>query len=431
MRSITVIAIVIAMAAFSCTAVKSTQNTLDAVLSMQQRHQHHAGLVIFDPEAGHTVVEHNADKYFTPASNTKVLTLYTAINTLTDSLPGIYYIENADSLIFWGTGDPSLLNPELPASKVLEFLYGIEKKLYFSSANYKDQHFGPGWAWDDYMYTFSAEKSPMPIYGNMVSVKADKGKLSIDQPYFKRYFWLGDTIAGAPSIIRDLNSNDIYYFPSSSARSLSDRVPFQYSDWLFTQALADTLNRTVSLTNLPLPDEHRTLYSIPADSAYKVMMQESDNFIAEQLLLVCSSLSLSYMETEGVINHAKSEYFQGMPDAPVWVDGSGLSRYNLFTPRSMVWLWHELYKKIPADRLMSLISSGGEAGTLKEYYRAEKPYIYGKTGTLSNNHNLSGFLKTKNGKLYIFAFMNNNYPVKSAAIKKDMEQILHDVYLNN
>lgn len=403
------------------------------IQELENEFNHHTGFVLYDPESMEYLIEYNGGKYFTPASNTKVFTLFTALQALDDSLPGLFYVEQEDSLIFWGTGDPSLLNQYLPDSRVFNFLKTAEKDLYFSSANFHDEHFGPGWAWDDYSYTFSSEISPLPIFGNNLTIRktANTDFLKIDQPYFKQFFWLADSVKGEAKILREIGSNQMIYFPSLKDRKFSEQVPFHYSDHILTTLLSDTLKKPVTLIQKPLPKDYKTIYSIPADSAYKVMMQESDNFIAEQLLLVTSAVLTDSLDAEKAIDYSIKHYLQGIPDQPVWVDGSGLSRYNLITPQSMVWIWNKLYQTVPFDRLKGLLSTGGETGTLKNYFQNPSPYIFGKTGTLSNNHNISGFIITKKGKLYIFAFMNNNYPVKAIAVKKKMEQILWDIHLNN
>lgn len=401
--------------------------------AFEEEYQHHSGFLLYDPEKEEYLVDHKGDKYFTPASNTKIVTLFTALRTLGDSIPGLYYVEREDSLIFWGSGDPSLLNELLPESRVFEFLQKTTKELYFSSANYYDEHFGPGWAWDDYMSTYSSEKSPLPVYGNnfIINKTSEFDYLQVRQPYFKQFFWLGDTLAGESELIRDINSNHTFYFPSAVGGQFEEQIPFHYSDFTLTALLSDTLKKTVTAINEPLPVFHKTLYSIPADSAYKLMMQESDNFVAEQLMLVCAGILTDSLKTKKAIQFSSEHYLDGIPDQAVWLDGSGLSRYNLFTPHSIVWIWDQLYKQFSKERLLSLLASGGEVGTLKNYYKSTTPYIYGKTGTLSNNHSLSGFLITKKGKLYIFAFMNNNYPTKSSGIKREMEKILWNIHVNN
>ena len=64
------------------------------------------------------------------------------------------------------------------------------------------------------------------------------------------------------------------------------------------------------------------------------------------------------------------------------------------------------------------------------YYKNDPPYIYGKTGTLSNNHSLSGYLITKKGRTFIFSFMCNNYPGSVSTARVWMEKILKDIYLH-
>jgi D-alanyl-D-alanine carboxypeptidase/D-alanyl-D-alanine-endopeptidase (penicillin-binding protein 4) len=158
------------------------------------------------------------------------------------------------------------------------------------------------------------------------------------------------------------------------------------------------------------------------------MMQESDNFIAEQILLMCAGALSDSLKTEITIQAMKENYLMDVPDKMMWVDGSGLSRYNLFTPRTIVHVWKKLYETVPQERLFSLLAVGGKSGTIRNYFKSEKPYIYGKTGTLSNNHSLSGFLVAKSGRLLIFCFMNNNYTVPATRVRQRMEEILTNIY---
>lgn len=419
------------LAVAGCISTKSNR-TIDELESLSSQFQHHTGFYLYDPDSKKVLIDHNGDKYFTPASNTKIFTLYTSLKLLGDRLPGFYYQESADSVIFWGSGDPSFLYTALPQNDILMELKSFQKALFFSASNFYEEPFGPGWSWDDYLYSYSVERTPLPVYGNSLIVKKKEGSpyLAINQSFFKSTMLLGDSISGEPIIIRDVGSNKMVYLPSQNDLGFELEIPYRYEPKVVASLLADTLKKPVGISNIPLTRDVKTKYSIPTDSAVKVMMQESDNFIAEQLLLICAGAISDSLSTNIAIEYSKNTLLLDIPDEPQWVDGSGLSRYNLFTPRSIVWLWEQLLRDYTEERLFPLLATGGVNGTLKNYYKANNPYIFGKTGTLSNNHVLSGYLITKSGRTLIFSFMNNNYPTESYPIKKKMEKILWQVREN-
>lgn len=395
----------------------------------ERRFNDHTGFVLYDIEKNRTVYDFNGSRYFTPASNTKIFTLYAALKILGDSVPALEYVQRNDSLIFWGTGDPSFLYQEVFFdSSVYNFLSRAESNIYFSSANFHTQHFGEGWAWDDYSSGYSAERSPFPLYGNVVSVVADTELLRVDPVFFRPLFTTGDP-REAPEVKRELTSNTFTFHPANRITEVKEiNVPFRVDTLTFFSLLEDTLKRPVYAVNASLPAQTNVLFSVHVDSLYRVMMQESDNFIAEQLLLMCANVLSDSLKPEIAIKFIEETYLKDLPDELVWVDGSGLSRYNLFTPRSIVKLWYKIWQTVPRERLFPLLATGGVNGTIKQWYHAEKPYVFGKTGSLSNNHCLSGFLVTKRGKVLIFSFMNSNFVQPGTAIRRNMQSILENIY---
>src|SRR5690606_25193613 len=130
------------------------------------------------------------------------------------------------------------------------------------------------------------------------------------------------------------------------------------------------------------------------------------------------------LDTERAIEYILKTYLFDLPDEPQWVDGSGLSRHDLMTPRSMVGLFEKIYRLVPDQQLFELLQTGGKSGTLANSYLAAQPYIFAKTGTMSNNHSLVGLIKGKSGRHYCFAFMNSNYPYKASEVRKEMEKVM-------
>ncbi len=413
---------------YSCSPVSKGRLT-KTLQNTEERFQDHTGFVLYDPETNRTIFDFNGARYFTPASNTKIFTFYAALKILGDSIPALEYIQRSDSLIFWGTGDPSFLYREVfYDSTVFDFLRSADSNLYFSSANFHSPHLGPGWAWDDYTYDYSAERSPFPIYGNTVTVIADRNVIKVIPRYFSGAFHCGE-LKDRTEVIRDLDQNIFTVHPSKKIVPVKEiRVPIRLDSVTFLELLADTLKRPVFPVDRPLPSYTNTLFSVHADSLFSVMMQESDNFIAEQLLMMCANVLSDTLKPEIAIDFMKEHYLNDLPDKPVWIDGSGLSRYNLFTPRSIVKLWRKILEIVPRDRLFQLLAAGGVNGTIQQWYQGGSPYIFGKTGTLSNNHCLSGFLVTKKGKVLIFSFMNNNYTTTTNAIRRNMQTILYDIH---
>jgi D-alanyl-D-alanine carboxypeptidase/D-alanyl-D-alanine-endopeptidase (penicillin-binding protein 4) len=390
------------------------------------------GFMLYDPKAKTVLVEKAADKYFTPASNAKILTLYTSLKVLGDSIPAFRYATRGDSLILWGTANPMFLHPLLPQdTSYKRLLLDSTCALFFSGHNFKDRRFGPGWAWDDYNYNFQVERSSFPIYGNLAYFV--RSRLSSGFQAYPRYFqnrlvFNPNLSNGRPRITRREKGNVFEYNDRAlSGSAFYQEVPFNTSAELVAALLSDTLGQSVEVLDLrqqpPMPV---TTHKVPfPDTLLRLMMKESDNFIAEQLLLACAEKLTGTQRTEDAIRYAQDSLFQNLTDPLIWRDGSGLSRYNLFTPRAMVEVLALLHASMPEERLLEFFAAGGVSGTLKRYYAGRrKPYVFAKTGTLSNKHCLSGYLRTDSGRLLIFSFMHNNYVFGTIPLKNDMEVVL-------
>src|SRR5690606_9866034 len=188
--------------------------------------------------------------------------------------------------------------------------------------------------------------------------------------------------------------------------------------------LSEAVGKEVELTDQDLPKNAKTLFSLPSDLVYKRMMEVSDNFLAEQVLLMVSAQISNSMSSEKAIQHITSKYLKGMPQEPVWVDGSGLSRYNLFSPKDLVFVLDKLYKEFPQERLFNIFAVGGKTGTLRGNYGGKTPYVYAKSGTLSNNYCLRGYLITKSGRTLIFSVMNNHFQKQNWQVRQETQKLL-------
>ncbi len=372
------------------------------------------GFMVYDPQTLDTLFSYNGKKYFTPASNTKIFTLYTGLKLLPQNIPAIQYTIQNDTLFLGGTGDPSLLHPYFKDSTVLKFARVFPNVTLYLN-NFHETKFGPGWAWDDYDYYYSTERSGMPIYGNVV-------RMQNRSPTYVSPSLFSDKVVALNYIKNREEDRNIFYLDPHSKDTLE--VPFKVDSTLIKQLWTKELGRNVSIKNQMPKGEKSILYSIPSDTLYKRMMYVSDNFIAEQLLILASSTLSDTLDGSRAQKFMLKHNLADLKQPPRWVDGSGLSRYNLFTPESIVQVLNKMYHEFPKERLFNLFPVGGVSGTLEDWYPGNpEPYIYAKSGSLSNNYNLSGYLITKSGKTLIFSFMNNHYLEPTTEVKNHMQRI--------
>lgn len=400
----------------SCTSIKKfTKNELGKAEAFKQSI---TGFSLYDISEKKTLAAKNEDKFFTPASNTKLFSLYAGLKMLGDSVPALKYFVKNDSLIFWGTGDPSFLHPDLKSTKAFDFLKNRKEKLFFSANNNQQPALGDGWTWDDYNEYYQTEINSFPVYGNIVRFSLVDNQLKASPLKIVNF--------GAKNnnglVIRDKSSNHFSLPNGPLKKNFEQDVPFITSIQNTISLLADTLKKPISEINTSLPKTYKSIYSIHVDSLYKRMMYVSDNMLAEQLMLLASKSDT--LSSQKSINNFMKMNLTDLPDKPRWVDGSGLSRYNLFSPRSIIKLLEKMYTEFPAERLYKILPASGQNGTLKNMFKGSEPFIYAKSGSLSNNYNLSGYLIGKSGKTYAFSFMNNHYMNATSEIKKEVERIL-------
>jgi D-alanyl-D-alanine carboxypeptidase/D-alanyl-D-alanine-endopeptidase (penicillin-binding protein 4) len=391
--------------------------------------QHFSGLIIEDAASGEILLNREADRHFTPASNVKLVTLYAALKVLGDSLNVWRVGEKDGQLVIQGTGNPMWRHPAFLSVEQPEPWKKSNLPVKISLDNWKGNRFGSGWSWADYPYYYQVERSPIPIHGNYVQFKKDSlGKWLTTPGFWLDHLTFDDADKGKkPKIYRDEFENKFHANKVAFDTSFDLLVPFRTDVETVLGVFREDIQQPVSQIKLNVEENISfTNYkvSIP-DSLYRFFLQESDNFIGEQLLILCSDKQFGYLDPEKFIRYARDSLISDWPQKPVWADGSGLSRYNLFSPMDMVFILKKLYAMMPQERLFSLLPAGGVSGTISGSYQGQgKPFVFAKTGSLSNNHCLSGYVVTNKGKTLIFSFMNNHFVEGSAVVKNEMNKVL-------
>ncbi|MFM7838059.1 MAG: D-alanyl-D-alanine carboxypeptidase/D-alanyl-D-alanine-endopeptidase [Chitinophagaceae bacterium] len=406
---------------------KAVRRTLLADSVLQSSH---VGVVFFDPSQQKEIFSYNGQHYFTPASNTKIITCYAAMKLLGDSLPGLLYAKTDEGIYIRGTGDPTLLQEDYRQHPVLAFLRQQRSPLYLLSDNWHTPALGRGWSWEDYNESYMTERSAFPVYGNVLhwyqqrDTDGRAGFYSVPPSTW-------DTAQLAPqeeqsfSVERDRDQNRFTIRPGKET-SANQQVPFCTNGVSSTVTLLRPLLGT-SLIEVPanrLSSAPFTLLrSQPTDSLLRIMMFRSDNFFADQSLLMVSQQLLGKMDEQRVIDTLLHSLLADLPQQPVWVDGSGLSRYNLFSPRDIIRVLEKMQAEFPWSRLQTLFPTGGQ-GSLSNLYLQEKGAIYAKTGTLGGVVALSGYLQTRKGKWILFSILVNHHTGSAAHVRQLIQRCL-------
>ncbi len=417
---------------YSCsTQQKINRSGGKALLKTNELKNAHVGLYIYEPATQKNLFRYHHDKYFVPASNIKIATTYAALKYLGDSLTSAYIFSANDTLLVTPNGDPTVLHPDYAFQPLVQTIKGAGMVGIVNTDTVTP--FASGWAWNDFDASYQPERSIMPLYGNYLwlwPVPAVKTiaplfdtTLSLNNQYINI---MPKNLAGsimpvkkAPNYLRHQYNNQFY------TDSLNDirLIPF-VSSAAFTKAIwQDAFPEThFFIFNQKLP-RGTPVYSQPVDSLLRPFMFRSDNFFGEQILLMLSKQKTDTMSSAKAIDILLKNEFAALPQKPRWVDGSGLSRYNLFSPADFVYILNKLQTEFGFERIRNIFATGGQ-GTIQNYYKNAGGYIYGKTGTLSGVVSFSGYMITRKGKFLIFSTLVNNHNGSSVNVRKSVEKFL-------
>ena len=350
----------------------------------------------------------NINTFMTPASNLKILSVLGSIY-VGDTIPVIKYNFSNDTLRISPTGYPLLFHPKYQNKKLEKFVNSFNH-IEYNLSNTDLIKYGPAWAWDDLTYYFQAERSSMPIFGNVVQIiKKENGDLILTPNNFK----INLDYNQKEKINRALDENIFTVNPSLI--KLGDTIyhPFISSNKVIVDLLRNSLKTSVSLSNNKL-DNYQVLNSDDVDEIYSIILKKSDNLISESL---AANISFRINDTISVnkgLDIIENSFKKSISNQMELFDGSGLSRYNLITPEALVTSLERIYLSIGLERVKRIFPKNF-------IIEDDEDFVWGKSGTLKNNYNYSGYIITNKGKQYVFSIMINHFTedldkIKSAIV---------------
>lgn len=415
----------IALLSSCSSSLQITKESRETLLDNPVFDNAHIGVVVYDPDSKNYLYDYQGEKFFVPASNTKLVTQYVAMKYLDDSLRGIQYeIINDSTVLIQGLGDPSILHQDFKQQRVIDFLKQF-KNVQVSRTGF-DSYLGNGWGWNDYMASYSAPRAAFPLYGDLVRIEQNGLNFTVEPSLFKDSLIVAQVTTEGFFAHRPWHRNQFTLLPGRSTQRV---IPFVPDDYTIVNLLQNHLGSKVELTDTR-PNEKNYIHTIPLDTILSIMMHRSDNFFAEQTLLMVGQKMLGEMNDRAAIKFLMDSALADLPNKPGWADGSGLSRYNLFTPKDFIRLLEKMKDEFGLERVKRILPTGG-TGTLSSLYLNDSGYIFAKTGTLNSVVALSGYLITKKDKLLLFSVLVNNHRSSAADVRKGIEAFLTRVRSEN
>jgi len=437
---------------------------LDRLLSDSLFRPTIASVKIISLKTNEVLYERNSVLLLRPASNTKLLTTAAALLTLgkdfqfrtllaADSVSSPGIVEG--NVYLKGFGDPDLATQDLDslaARTAARGIQGIRGDLIVDASYFDGQYWGSGWMWDDEPDPDGAPISALSLNKNCIRLTVYPDSATRSVPIFQldpptSYVTIVNCArivpdsAVLPLTVRRLfeeRSNTIAIEGELPANS--EPVPARTTVWqpemYAGQVLRESLERRgISMSGTVrygiMPDSARPVaeFRHPIDSMVVHLNKVSDNLSAENTLKTLAAMNSRLPGTSAggwyAVNQALSNL--GIDTTSYrFVDGSGISHYNLVTASTLVQLLQAMYHQPAIFPLFyASLPVAGVDGTLARRMRGTpaEGNLRAKTGTIAGVTSLSGYVTTRDRELLAFSMMMQNF-IRSTGLYRAVQDTI-------
>ena len=428
---------------------------LDAILAAPSLTGSDVGLVVRTADTGEVLYTRQSDRRRQPASNLKLLTAASALDTLGAGKRFRTTVETSGQRVgtsllgdlhLRGGGDPTMLASDYDALATQVAAAGItavKGKLVADDTLFDKVRLGTGWAWDDEPYSYNAQTSALTIAPDsdfdagaiVVRVKpgTEGGKATVELVPPNNYVKVVNTATttaagGATAITVDREHGGNTFTVSGSLPVGAAGEDSYMAVWepgglaasVFSDALARHGVRVKGGTTFAATPAGTTVVaqrdSIPVGELMKPFLKLSNNMHAETLVKAAGEQASGRGTWDDGITTLEKDFSSlGMNSATLsLVDGSGLSRMDEVSPDQISSLliaaqgkpWFlQFYDALPvagiADRLVGGTLRSRMVGT------AAQGNVHAKTGSYTGASALSGYVSAAGGRRLVFSMVTN------------------------
>lgn len=443
---------------------------VDSLVGAPEFRSMHWGVLIVDPGRGETLYSRNADKLFMPASNMKLLTGTTALTQLGPDYrwPTTLWargpVRNGvleGDLVVKGQGDPSI-SAHARAGDALAPLRGladslrargitrVKGRIVAAPSPFTDSPLGYGWAYDDLDESYSAGIdalyfnegfSEIVVYGganpgdpvrattrpattypslivrartvaraaagaSAADSLAARPRIVVGQDSSHAGVLVSGTIAVGDSVVQELAFRD-----QPAAFVAAMREAFRAQGIVVDELTTDTTARLDSLAGMWSPTLREIL---------PFFEKPSQNQIGELLFktLALARTGVGTADSAQQVVTRQLLAWGAQPDGFAVRDGSGLSRHDYVSPRTLVTVLDAIRRSPDFRIFYDALPIAGVDGTIRNRMNGTpaEGNVHAKTGTLDKARSLSGYVTTADGRMLLFSALANNYTVPTRRV---------------
>ncbi|MFN2491712.1 MAG: D-alanyl-D-alanine carboxypeptidase/D-alanyl-D-alanine-endopeptidase [Pyrinomonadaceae bacterium] len=463
------------------TSLDDLAKRINALIEESQFAYARWGVSVISASDGTTIYQRNAGNLFTPASNMKIYTTGVALDVLGADYrwrTSVYANGQPDAngtvsgdLILYGRGAPDLVSASRDEhagslGKLAGDLYarGIRKvtgNVIGDESYFRGNAWGDGWQWTDMQWYFGAEASALSINGNEIDLNVIPSSTRKEQPTIRisdnqGYVTVQNQLVTADlgvrptiGVHRGLSDNSVQvwgeFAPGSKGfgARLSVHRPALWAAKLFldvlkTRGIAVEGQSVVRDSRMPASQRFQPSQAVelayvtsePLGEITKRTNKESVNLNAELTLRTLGrERGQSAIHAEPVGRELGDDE-AGLAVIKFWMaragistehialhDGSGLSRLDLVTPESTTRLLVALSKTPAYQAFRQSLPISGKDGTLAGRLKSLVDRVEAKTGSLTYDNSLSGYLTNAKGETFAFSVMCNDQTGRANSIQ--------------
>ncbi|WP_260675944.1 MULTISPECIES: D-alanyl-D-alanine carboxypeptidase/D-alanyl-D-alanine endopeptidase [Nostocales] len=443
---------------------------VDEVINRPQYSRVRWGILVQPLYKGQNLYSRDAQKYFIPASNAKLLTTAAALQQLGANfrIRTSVYQDGNNVVRVVGRGDPSFSDTQLVALARQLKAKGITQieKLIADDSYFQGDIVSPSWEWEDVYSDYGAPVNSLIVNQNVFSIKLipqvvgkplqvawtdfSEGRL---WQIINQSMTVEEKQPAFINVTRELSGNVLRIQGQLAVKAdpLLVQVPVVDPNYYFLRrfriALAGEkirLRETVVVSGGLNQQELAFVESPLLSDLVMETNQNSNNLYAEALLRAIASLrdaartptpraiAQPKKPDQTTVNTAlevlKTTLTQlGVnPTGYVLVDGSGLSRHDLISPEALVQVLQAMAKTPAASVYRASLPIAGKSGSLKTRFQntPAEGIVQAKTGTLTGVVSLSGYVNNSKYEPLVFSIIVNQSEEKAKALREGVDEIV-------